>query len=106
MRKVVSALVLSTLFGIAHAETEQNQLFDCMDKETFELNSQCIANNIDSNVAFRDAQTKIITTASESSEYVSATMKFYPEKMLIEVVAHRDALQANRLRAKQFVAKK
>jgi hypothetical protein len=33
-------------------------------------------------------------------------MKFYPEKMLIEVVAHRDALQANRQRAKQFVAKK
>jgi hypothetical protein len=106
MRKVVTALLLSSLFGIAHAETDKSQLFDCMDNETFELNSQCIANNIDSNVAFRDAQTTIINTASESSEYVSATMKFYPEQMLIEIVAHRDALQANRLRAKNFVAKR
>ena len=95
MRKVVLTLALSAAFGIAHAESGDNQLFDCMDAKTFEMNNQCMSDKIGNNIRFRDAQTKLIDLASESQgDYAIATMTFDQEKMHIDVVAHKDALNA------------
>ena len=44
-----------SVFGIAHAGSGENQLFDCMDAKSFELNNECIAENINNNIHFRDA---------------------------------------------------
>jgi hypothetical protein len=95
MRKVVLGLALTAAFGIAHAESGSNQLFDCMDAKTFEMNNQCMADSIGNNIRFRDAQAKVIEVASESQgDYAIATMTFDQEKMHIDVVAHKDALNA------------
>ena len=93
MRKVLTALVLLAPFGLAHAGSGENQLFDCMDKKTFELNSQCIATNISNNIRFRDAQQQMTQKISaDNGEYAVATMTFDQEKMSIDIVAHKDAL--------------
>ncbi len=95
MRKLVTGLALVVAFGVAHAESGQNQLFDCMDAKTFEMNNQCVADQISSNIRFRDAQEQIVQVANESQgDYAIATMTFDPRKMQIDIVAHRDALQA------------
>jgi hypothetical protein len=95
MRKVVLGLALSAAVGIAHAESGSNQLFDCMDAKTFEMNNQCMADQIGNNIRFRNAQAKMIEVASESQgDYAIATMTFDQEKMHIDIVAHKDALNA------------
>tara|TARA_B100002049_G_C16008260_1_gene344616 strand:- start:144 stop:449 length:306 start_codon:yes stop_codon:yes gene_type:complete len=95
MRKLLSAIALLATCSIAHAESGSNQLFDCMDAKTFELNNQCISEQISNNVRFRDAQEKVVSVADESrGDYAIATMTFDQEKMQIDIVAHRDALQA------------
>ncbi len=55
MRKVVLGLALLSTFGIAHAGSDDNQLYDCMDAKSFEMNNQCMAEKITSNICFRDA---------------------------------------------------
>ncbi|MFC3093625.1 pyridine nucleotide transhydrogenase [Alteromonas sediminis] len=106
MRKVVSAIMLTAICGVAHAESDKNQLFECMDTKTFEMNSQCVADNISNNVAFREVQTKITQRADDSSDYVMATMKFYPEQMRIEIVAHKDAAYSNVTQKPNTLAKR
>ena len=95
MRKVVLGLAMLSAFGVAHAESGENQLFDCMDAETFEMNNQCMSDKIGNNIRFRDAQAKLIDIASESQgDYAIATMTFDQENMHIDVVAHKDSLNA------------
>lgn len=106
MRKVVTAIMLAAICGVAHAESDKNQLFECMDTKTFEMNSQCVADNISSNMAFREVQTKITQQADNSSEYVMATMKFYPKQMRIEIVAHKDAALSNIAQKANVIAKR
>ena len=95
MRKVVLGLALLSTFGIAHAGSDDNQLFDCMDAKSFEMNNQCMADKISSNIRFRDAQAKLIDIASDSQgDYAIATMTFDQENMHIDIVAHKDSLNA------------
>ncbi|MEW9799600.1 pyridine nucleotide transhydrogenase [Alteromonas sp. CYL-A6] len=101
MRKVVLGLAMLTSFGIAHAESGSNQLFDCMDASSFEMNDECMADKISANVHYRNAQDKILNVASDSQgDYAIATLTFDPKRMQIDIVAHKDALNAmNRLAA-------
>tara|TARA_B100002003_G_C13818609_1_gene403109 strand:- start:295 stop:600 length:306 start_codon:yes stop_codon:yes gene_type:complete len=94
MRKLLTGLALLTIISIAHAESG-NQLFQCMDKKTFKVNSECMSQNITSNVRFKEAEQQVFTQAEEArGDYAVATMTFDPSKMQIDIVAHRDALQA------------
>ena len=95
MRKVVLGLALLSTFGIAHAGSDDNQLFDCMDAKSFEMNNQCMSDKIGNNIRFRDAQAKLIDIASDSQgDYAIATMTFDQENMHIDIVAHKDSLNA------------
>lgn len=95
MRKVVFGLAMLTGFGIAHAESGSNQLFDCMDAATFEMNDQCMSETIGSSAGYRNAQEEIFSGASDSQgDYAIATMTFDQQKMQIDIVAHKDALNA------------
>lgn len=95
MRKVVFGLAMLSVFGIAHAESGSNQLFDCMDANTFEMNNQCMADKISNNIRYRDAQQELVNATSDNNgEYAIATMTFDQEKMQIDIVAHREALNA------------
>lgn len=100
MRKVVLGLALSMAFGVAHADTNEKGLFDCMDDKTFELNNQCMSEKIGNSIQFREAQNKVIDVASQNTgEYVVATMTFDQRKMQIDIVAHREALLARNVLA-------
>ncbi|MDM7861425.1 pyridine nucleotide transhydrogenase [Alteromonas sp. ASW11-36] len=94
MRKLlaVTALVLGS--AGAHADANKAQAFDCMDAKTFEINSQCMANTINNNLAFTAAQQNIVLSAEENSGNAMATVSYFPELQLIEVVAHQDATLA------------
>lgn len=95
MRKVLLSVALLSFFSVAHAGTGENQLFDCMDAKTFEMNNQCMSDKIGNNIRFRDAQAKLIDIASESQgDYAIATMTFDQENMHIDIVAHKDSLNA------------
>ena len=96
MRKSLIGLALLMSFGVAHAESGNSQLFECMDAKTFEMNNQCLSDKISSNIRYRDAQQQVTEQASENfGDYAIATMTFDAEKMQIDIVAHKDALQAN-----------
>lgn len=95
MRKSLMSLALLMSFGVAHAESGENQLFDCMDAKSFEMNNQCMSEKISNNIRYRDAQQQVTELASDNfGDYAIATMTFDAEKMQIDIVAHRDALQA------------
>lgn len=95
MRKSLIGLALLMSFGVAHAESGNSQLFECMDAKTFEMNNQCLSDKISSNIRYRDAQQQVTEQASENfGDYAIATMTFDAEKMQIDIVAHKDALQA------------
>ena len=95
MRKSLIGLSLLMSFGVAHAESGNSQLFECMDAKTFEMNNQCMSDKISNNIRYRDAQQQVTEQASENfGDYAIATMTFDAEKMQIDIVAHRDALQA------------
>lgn len=103
MRNVVLGLAMLTSFGIAHAESGENQLFDCMDASSFEMNDECMAAKISTNVRYRNAQEDIFNVASESQgDYAIATLTFDPKRMQIDIVAHKDAYTAmNQLAAQR-----
>ncbi|WJG09932.1 hypothetical protein [Aliiglaciecola sp. LCG003] len=99
MRKLFSLFFVLTVGTVAHAQADQQNAFDCMDKASFEINSQCMANSISQNIDYKNVQIDIANRASLQSDSVMATIKFYPKDMLIEVVAHRDALSDSNLSA-------
>lgn len=101
MRKIVLSLALLGVFGVAHAESDTNQIFSCMDDKTFEVNDKCMSDSITNNVHYQSAQLKISEVANEAqSEFVIATMTFDPRKMQIDIVAHKDTFNvANKLAA-------
>lgn len=94
MRKLLVVLSMAVLSGVAHAESLKPQVFECMDTKSFEVNSQCMANKISSNMTFQQAQQKIVFDAEDNTNNAIATVSFYPKLQLIEVVAHRDAAYA------------
>ena len=97
MRKLVIFLFFFLISSIAHAEVKGNQLFDCMDAKSFEVNSQCVEAKISQNIHFREMQLDIAKSISQSDKNVLATAKFYPKQMRVEIVAHKDALYADDL---------
>lgn len=98
MRKLVIGLALLVTAGVAHAESGKNQLFTCMDRTTFEVNSECMASQISANVEYKKVEQKMMDVANVNGDYAIATMTFDPKKMQIDIVAHRDALQAMNLK--------
>lgn len=99
MRKFSYLIIALGLGTAAHAQANQQKAFDCLDKQTFEINSQCMANRISQNVSFKEMQSNITETATMQSDSVMATIKYYPKDGIIEVVAHRDALNGESLTA-------
>lgn len=95
MRKLILASLLVVGAGVAHADVNNDKAFSCMDAQTFEIDSNCMVDNISNNIHFKSAQQQIVDTAqANSSAYAMATMTFNVEEMTIDIVAHKDALLA------------
>lgn len=91
MRKFLSVFFVLSLGTIAHAQADEQKAFDCVDKQTFQVNSQCMADRISQNTQYRTMQVDIANKAVVQNDAVMATIKYYPKDSVIEVVAHRDA---------------
>lgn len=95
--KYLKAIMLITVSAIAmsaNAKSGEAKLFNCMDKSTFEINSECMSKQIASNLDFKRAEEAVIQKATDVSDRAIATMTFDPKTLSIDIVAHRDALLA------------
>lgn len=99
MCKLFTAVSLMAVAGLSQAGEQPKSLFNCVDAESLAVNSSCMEQKISQNIQFQDMQRSIVQKSGAQSDAVMATIKFYPERYLIEVVAHRDALEDNALLA-------
>lgn len=68
--------------------------FDCMDKKTFDIKSECMANRVENSVAFKATQKAVVEDAKAVGDRAMATMTFDSRTMTIQIVAHKDATLA------------
>ncbi|MCY7296554.1 hypothetical protein [Alteromonas sp. a30] len=96
MKKVVLVALLSLLTSFSYAsERDQKQnLFKCVDGETLSINASCMQDTFQQSAEVQQQSFDYANLNDGLSENVMATMSFYPDKMLIEVVAHADAVNS------------
>lgn len=93
MKQFLPLLLLAvSASSFASSDTDgETKTFNCMDKKTFEINSECISQNIESNLVFKKAQKAVLDNANDASDRALATMTFDSRTMTISIVAHKDA---------------
>lgn len=85
-------LLVVSASSFASTNTDgETKTFNCMDKQTFEINSGCMSQNIESNLVFKKAQKAVLDSAKDASDRALATMTFDSRTMTISIVAHKDA---------------
>ena len=75
-----SAMIASS----ANAKAGDAKLFNCMDKKTFTMDSECMSKQISSNIAFKKAENSVLENATEVSDKAIATMTFNPKTLTID----------------------
>ncbi len=96
MKKVVTIALLTLFSSLLHAserDTKQN-LFKCVDSESLEVNQSCMEQAFELNTDMQKQSFNYAKLNDGLNENAMATMSFYPDKMLIEIVAHADAAEA------------
>ena len=92
--KLLLPLLLLVVAGSSFASTNTNgetKTFNCMDKKTFEINNECMSQDIESNLVFKKAQKAVLENTSDASDRALASMTFDSRTMTISIVAHKDA---------------
>lgn len=92
--KLMLPLFLVAVSGASFASNStdgETKAFNCMNKKTFEINSECMSQNIESNLVFQKAQKAVLADATDASDRALATMTFDSRTMTISIVAHKDA---------------
>lgn len=92
MRQIVLIMLFSLFSAILQANEVDNKqnLFKCVDSESLNIDQTCINSSFDANLEMQEQSFTIAGMSDELGENAMATMRFYPDKMLIEVVAHAD----------------
>ena len=97
MRKFViffGALIFSSF---SQVQAGSSQLFDCVDSTTLEIDGKCVESKIQQNNKFVKLQDHFFEQQAFNSGNVIATLIFDEKKMQIDVIAHRDAIDADDL---------
>lgn len=95
MGKLIISAALISFAGLAQAADKTDKLTDCVTKDTLAVNASCVEDKINQNIQYRDMVQSISRQSQmQQGENAVATLRFYPERYLIEVVTHRDALMA------------
>jgi hypothetical protein len=82
-------MLLLSLF-VSHsvlANSEQN-LFNCMNKDNLEIDSACMEQTIEQHPSFIHTSFEIKQSTAFLGENAIATMRFFPEQRLIQVIAN------------------
>ncbi|MDT0596525.1 pyridine nucleotide transhydrogenase [Glaciecola petra] len=88
-------LVLASNSLLAESALQgETKAFKCMNKQSFEINSNCMQLDISSNLVFKKAESNMYDNINGSSDRVLASMTFNPKLMEINIVAHKDATLA------------
>ncbi len=87
MRKILLFAMLTLVNGVLHAQNDNKNLFSCVDSTKLTLDAACISNKIETNNDFVKVNQDFFIEQQDLGGNVMATLKFYPEKMLIEVIA-------------------
>jgi hypothetical protein len=95
--KLVVTSILLVCSSLAHSEISQKGMFSCMDMKSYEVNSQCTASLITNNMQFQNMQRELTLKLEQQSPNVMATAQFFPNKMLIKVIAQKDQEQDTKL---------
>ena len=94
---IFKAGICFTLLGLSTAVLSQNtpageaKPFNCIDKNTLTVIDGCMSQKIETNLVFRQAEDKVLELAKTSSDKVMSTVTFDEQKMVITVLAHKDA---------------
>lgn len=101
MRKsfVILLFAVFSATSFANEGDMKTNLFTCVEEGTLALKSECIESTMTANPEFQVTQNLDII-GDNLGENEMATMRFYPEKMLIEIVAHADNIDGKDLTAK------
>lgn len=92
--KQLSALILGLISlstFAASANTGETKTFTCMDKKTFEINSECMSQDIESTLVFQKAEKAVVEEATNVNDRALASVTFDARTMTINIVAHKDA---------------
>lgn len=92
MRKAIiffGALIFSSL---SQVQAGSDQLFDCVDSTTLEIDGKCVESKIENNGKFLKFQESFFEQQSINSGNVVSTLIFDERKMQIDVIAHSDAV--------------
>lgn len=88
--KPVSIGILLLSSGLAFAEVDTKSMFTCIDLKNYDVNSQCASSLISSKTQFQNMQKEFETKLALQSPNVMATTQFFPNKMLIKVIAQKE----------------
>lgn len=94
MRKIMLFAMLTMFSAFLHAADKNNNLFNCVEAENLALNPDCMATQIEANNQFIETMNSFAIEQQDLGGNVMATLRFFPEKMLIEVIA-QDEYQGN-----------
>lgn len=94
MKKLIS-LFVTLVVSHSVLGNESPNLFDCMNKNTFAIEGQCIENVIEQNTHFVEITSEIEQKTEWLGGNELATLKFYPNQQLIEVIATLEVANAN-----------
>ena len=90
MKKFTTLLLAGLFTTTSYAASEQN-LYQCVNKQTFEQDASCIANMIANNQDFKIEQDAVIATAANlDNDKVLSLMRMNPNDLSIEVIALAD----------------
>lgn len=97
MRKVILTLLLSLCCAVLQASEKEmsSNLFKCVDSESLVLDQTCIESTLENDMNVQQQGFTIAGLDGELGDNAMATMSFYPDKMLIEIVAHADAADSS-----------
>ncbi|MBE1299560.1 MAG: hypothetical protein GJ680_06600 [Alteromonadaceae bacterium] len=99
MRKIMLFAMLTMSSALLHAAEKNNNLFNCVESEKLALNPDCMASKIESNNQFIETMNSFTVEQQDLGGNVMATLRFFPEKMLIEVIAQDEYQKKSQMAA-------
>lgn len=94
---LIATGVLLLCSGLAHGEISKKSMFNCVDMNSYVVDGQCTAALIANNDQFQTMQRELTLKLEQQSPNVMATTQFFPNKMLIKVIAQKEQKEAKLL---------
>lgn len=90
MRKLSLVMLLTFSSAVLQAGEKEfsSNLFTCVDGQTLSIDNSCIEATVSEDFVVAQSTFDYAALSDNLGDNAVATMQFYPNKMLIEIVAH------------------